>query len=91
MIYFFNQSSILLSFYIGIVGVWVDRHGLCRVSLYLLNPTSNHNLESDFVETMTVVYLLIPTSNHNKRTFGYAPRYVVYLLIPTSNHNVAAA
>ena len=58
--------------------------------VYLLIPTSNHNLESDFVETMTVVYLLIPTSNHNCRAVVEGGQRVVYLLIPTSNHNYSA-
>ena len=33
--------------------------------VYLLIPTSNHNFESDYIDTAKVVYLLIPTSNHN--------------------------
>ena len=33
--------------------------------VYLLIPTSNHNLPESFVRVYYVVYLLIPTSNHN--------------------------
>ena len=33
--------------------------------VYLLIPTSNHNLEHLGIFALTVVYLLIPTSNHN--------------------------
>ena len=33
--------------------------------VYLLIPTSNHNLIPSFVIIVLVVYLLIPTSNHN--------------------------
>ena len=55
--------------------------------VYLLIPTSNHNLPTIPKMTMQVVYLLIPTSNHNLYdTFQPYP-IVVYLLIPTSNHN----
>ncbi len=35
--------------------------------VYLLIPTSNHNLLADVVAMFEVVYLLIPTSNHNLR------------------------
>ena len=55
--------------------------------VYLLIPTSNHNVASVKRNKSEVVYLLIPTSNHNflmKHTPGNP---VVYLLIPTSNHN----
>ena len=34
--------------------------------VYLLIPTSNHNLPLGSVNLMAVVYLLIPTSNHNQ-------------------------
>ena len=33
--------------------------------VYLLIPTSNHNLVAFVLEEVLVVYLLIPTSNHN--------------------------
>ena len=33
--------------------------------VYLLIPTSNHNLPSSWFFLSVVVYLLIPTSNHN--------------------------
>ena len=36
--------------------------------VYLLNPTSNHNLKVTSLEGVKVVYLLNPTSNHNQRT-----------------------
>ena len=36
------------------------------VVVYLLIPTSNHNLPLGSVNLMAVVYLLIPTSNHNQ-------------------------
>ena len=56
--------------------------------VYLLNPTSNHNIGTITLWATWVVYLLNPTSNHNyfrvcEDTWG-----VVYLLNPTSNHNV---
>ena len=37
----------------------------CICVVYLLIPTSNHNLINGLIETPAVVYLLIPTSNHN--------------------------
>ena len=33
--------------------------------VYLLIPTSNHNMQPARLSSRTVVYLLIPTSNHN--------------------------
>ena len=33
--------------------------------VYLLIPTSNHNMDDTFNGSSSVVYLLIPTSNHN--------------------------
>ena len=36
--------------------------------VYLLIPTSNHNLLLISLQKMLVVYLLIPTSNHNYST-----------------------
>ena len=56
--------------------------------VYLLIPTSNHNFESDYIDTAKVVYLLIPTSNHNGSGSSKKIYRVVYLLIPTSNHNL---
>ena len=56
--------------------------------VYLLIPTSNHNLLPLGCTLHIVVYLLIPTSNHNRFARMSLPRYVVYLLIPTSNHNI---
>ena len=55
--------------------------------VYLLIPTSNHNLSVMGIFPLLVVYLLIPTSNHNIDTAAMLKEYVVYLLIPTSNHN----
>ena len=55
--------------------------------VYLLNPTSNHNLRWYILHQQRVVYLLNPTSNHNLTTALLIPSRVVYLLNPTSNHN----
>ena len=55
--------------------------------VYLLIPTSNHNVSSLCDSLHRVVYLLIPTSNHNCCLNTIAKVEVVYLLIPTSNHN----
>ena len=55
--------------------------------VYLLIPTSNHNLVIWWQWLVLVVYLLIPTSNHNLSTGICTLGGVVYLLIPTSNHN----
>ena len=55
--------------------------------VYLLIPTSNHNVKAFTKQIDIVVYLLIPTSNHNAKCVQYRISYVVYLLIPTSNHN----
>ena len=62
------------------------RQSSCLV-VYLLIPTSNHNLQYNTQKTSTVVYLLIPTSNHNTQRWYVFCTNVVYLLIPTSNHN----
>ena len=56
--------------------------------VYLLIPTSNHNLLSFGFCCLSVVYLLIPTSNHNWVNINHRRSTVVYLLIPTSNHNL---
>ena len=61
---------------------------LAPVVVYLLIPTSNHNLCSDWLIGRLVVYLLIPTSNHNRMAVFFFFASVVYLLIPTSNHNL---
>ena len=55
--------------------------------VYLLIPTSNHNISHRDAERRYVVYLLIPTSNHNCWSKYRSWWWVVYLLIPTSNHN----
>ena len=60
---------------------------LWNIVVYLLTPTSNHNL-SDFGKIIPeVVYLLTPTSNHNSVPILSNQSSVVYLLTPTSNHN----
>ena len=38
--------------------------------VYLLIPTSNHNLLSALIYIALVVYLLIPTSNHNENVMN---------------------
>ena len=58
------------------------------VVVYLLIPTSNHNVLLSYKVYTLVVYLLIPTSNHNVRYSDDKSELVVYLLIPTSNHNL---
>ena len=55
--------------------------------VYLLIPTSNHNIDTAAMLKEYVVYLLIPTSNHNYNVMPQEVEKVVYLLIPTSNHN----
>ena len=57
--------------------------------VYLLIPTSNHNMYLQNYARFVVVYLLIPTSNHNPDAILIEMGVVVYLLIPTSNHNYA--
>ena len=64
-----------------------ERGCALRKVVYLLIPTSNHNMECYDLEHSYVVYLLIPTSNHNMRQGVPRCTKVVYLLIPTSNHN----
>ena len=61
------------------------QYAVCVV--YLLIPTSNHNLGYEVATQPSVVYLLIPTSNHNYANSLDVLFSVVYLLIPTSNHN----
>ena len=58
------------------------------VVVYLLIPTSNHNVAGYADTKKSVVYLLIPTSNHNIAEYADTKKVVVYLLIPTSNHNL---
>ena len=55
--------------------------------VYLLNPTSNHNMRRVISDEQMVVYLLNPTSNHNNVLPSADTEHVVYLLNPTSNHN----
>ena len=71
---------------------YIKPQRLCGLSptayvVYLLIPTSNHNLSAFIVVRLCVVYLLIPTSNHNSPLPHAWWAMVVYLLIPTSNHN----
>ena len=42
-----------------------------KVVVYLLIPTSNHNVLLKLICRLLVVYLLIPTSNHNNRANYY--------------------
>ena len=60
------------------------------IVVYLLIPTSNHNVWWALRGQSAVVYLLIPTSNHNLVEVNSLKPLVVYLLIPTSNHNLTA-
>ena len=65
--------------------------GICSRAcwvVYLLIPTSNHNVLPGSFKVGYVVYLLIPTSNHNWSGTVNDDKLVVYLLIPTSNHNL---
>ena len=56
--------------------------------VYLLTPTSNHNMTALVICAVWVVYLLTPTSNHNLQGAIIGGAFVVYLLTPTSNHNL---
>ena len=60
----------------------------CLSVVYLLYPTSNHNILPLYFFAIIVVYLLCPTSNHNCWPFHSSFCWVVYLLYPTSNHNL---
>ena len=46
--------------------------------VYLLIPTSNHNVEDGLTRQEKVVYLLIPTSNHNFRV-AHSEKWVLYI------------
>ena len=46
--------------------------------VYLLIPTSNHNVEDGLTRQEKVVYLLIPTSNHNFRV-AHSEKRVLYI------------
>ena len=54
--------------------------------VYLLIPTSNHNLCDEWAEHDYVVYLLIPTSNHNcpGTNSGIAVLYIFWFLHQTT-------
>ena len=59
------------------------------VVVYLLIPTSNHNLLKVFVRDFRVVYLLIPTSNHNCacRLWDLHRLYIFWFLHQTTTYN----
>ena len=63
----------------------VARRAALRV-VYLLIPTSNHNLQARAVDDVLVVYLLIPTSNHNHRVFDWFTHmlYIFWFLHQTT-------
>ena len=54
--------------------------------VYLLIPTSNHNLALHHVAPLQVVYLLIPTSNHNTPRMYILPSslYIFWFLHQTT-------
>ena len=67
-----------------------------KAVVYLLTPTSNHNLSNIFFISLIVVYLLTPTSNHNSwRAIRILPSLYIFWLLhqtttcpynPTSGH-----
>ena len=61
--YKFTHCCISFDSYIKPQPLEVALRILCVV--YLLIPTSNHNLQLHLSQQSSVVYLLIPTSNHN--------------------------
>ena len=63
-----------------------------RFVVYLLIPTSNHNLVSDILEKKTVVYLLIPTSNHNSFAvlFVINKLYIFWFLHQTTTKTLSS-
>ncbi len=60
--------------------------GFCLEVVYLLNPTSNHNLWPWTTKSVKVVYLLNPTSNHNVCRFpSFTPwLYIFWILHQTT-------
>ena len=65
-----------------------DMKSQAKEVVYLLIPTSNHNIPLSSMEYNLVVYLLIPTSNHNQyKTI----RFVVLLYIFWFLHQTTTA
>ena len=62
---------------------------IAKVVVYLLIPTSNHNVSIPQSRQISVVYLLIPTSNHNVRWITYSARrlYIFWFLHQTTTDN----
>ena len=54
--------------------------------VYLLNPTSNHNTNTNTLEPSRVVYLLNPTSNHNYKAYfdSFGVLYIFWILHQTT-------
>ena len=54
--------------------------------VYLLTPTSNHNLSASWCLSLQVVYLLTPTSNHNANAalISAIKLYIFWLLHQTT-------
>ena len=61
--------------------------------VYLLIPTSNHNLPFKYSLFLQVVYLLIPTSNHNSRVWEYlsSTLYIFWFLHQTTTYKFRTA
>ena len=64
----------------------VAQANLLTVVVYLLIPTSNHNIKSIQSRNRIVVYLLIPTSNHNTANtqLGVEGLYIFWFLHQTT-------
>ena len=71
------RSYAVLDKYMRVISVSGEDETL-EVVVYLLIPTSNHNLLLEPVEGAAVVYLLIPTSNHNLRD-KHIEKYRLYI------------
>ena len=65
--------------------LFVTLHSFWSV-VYLLIPTSNHNVPGSWVMVRGVVYLLIPTSNHNvnQKAIGCKLLYIFWFLHQTT-------
>ena len=92
----YKTTNFFINYFLSRTGVSFDsyikpqlmgRNTLILCVVYLLIPTSNHNVNECVFVPIAVVYLLIPTSNHNLTIVSSETDFVVYLLIPTSNHN----
>ena len=70
---------------------WLLRHAPDARVVYLLIPTSNHNLLLMSCYLFIVVYLLIPTSNHNPANIFLRWRrlYIFWFLHQTTTHSGA--